>query len=220
MKHYPVIIFDWDGTLIDSIERIVTSLQHASKVTTGANINAQQARDVIGLGLDEAISKLHPEIEQTALNPVINAYKQHFIHENTVAAPLFPGVRMLLQTLIDMQLTLAIATGKSRQGLDYAITEHNVAHFFTTTRCAGEYLSKPHPDMLLSILDELKVKPSQALMVGDSEHDLLMAKRANVDCIGVTHGVQTAATLMQFDPLFCLDNITDLPKRLLQSKIG
>ena len=220
MKHYPLIVFDWDGTLVDSIERIVTSLQHASKTSLGESISAQQARDVIGLGLGEAIARLHPELPPHQLEPVIDAYKQHYLYENPVDAPLFPGVITLLQTLTDAGFTLAIATGKSRQGLERSIEEHDVAAFFTTTRCAGEYRSKPHPEMLLSILDELAVNAGDALMIGDSEHDLAMAQHAGVNSVGVTHGVHPAKVLQQFNPLFCLDDVTTLPEKLLTSKIA
>lgn len=220
MKHYPLIVFDWDGTLVDSIHRIVTSLQHASQITLGESISDTRARSVIGLGLTEAISQLYPELSPSEMEPVTHAYKQHFLYENTVEAPLFPGVKQLLKNLVDEDFTLAIATGKSRQGLDHNLAEHDVAHFFATTRCAGEYTSKPAPDMLLSILEDFNTPASQALMIGDSEHDLLMARHAGVDSIGVTCGVQTEDVLSQFNPLFCLDNISELPKRLLQAKIA
>lgn len=218
MKHYPLIVFDWDGTLIDSIKRIATSLQHASKVSAGISVSEQQAKNVIGLGLNEAISTLHPTLKESYIEPMANAYRQHFNYENTIASPLFPGVRECLQTLVDNNFILAIATGKSRHGLELNIAEHDVAHFFTSTRCADENLSKPHPEMLLSILDELKFTPAQTLMVGDSEHDLQMANNAKVDSVGVTHGVHTLETLLQFKPLYCLDDVTGLPERLIKVK--
>ncbi len=220
MKHYPLIIFDWDGTLVDSIHRIVTSLQYASNVICDTRISTQQAHGVIGLGLDEAVSALHPTLAPAQINAVANAYRQHFLYHNHIEAPLFPGVKNLLKKLVDNHFTLAIATGKSRQGLDHAMAEHNLSVFFSTTCCAGEYPSKPQPDMLLSILDTLQFDASQALMIGDSEHDLLMAKHAGVDSIGVTCGVQSAETLLPFTPLFCLNDIRELPKYLLQAKMA
>ncbi len=214
MKQYPLLVFDWDGTLVDSIERIVTSLQHASKQAVDADISETQAKDVIGLGLMEAIEKLHPELDtqfQSAkLENIANAYRQHYLYDNPVPAPLFTGVNKLLDNLRDDGYTLAVSTGKSRVGLDQSIAEHKMADYFATTRCAGENKSKPHPEMLHKILDELNFSASQTLMIGDSEHDLKMANNANVQSIGVTHGVHDAITLEKYNPLVCLNNITEL----------
>ena len=147
MKHFPLLVFDWDGTLVNSIERIVTSLQFASKHTEGIDLSETQAKDVIGLGLMEAISQLHPELDakQDAiqLTQVADAYRQHYLHDNKVPAPLFNGVYELLAELREAGYTLAISTGKSRAGLEQSINEHQVADYFTTTRCAGENKSKP-----------------------------------------------------------------------------
>ena len=214
MKHFPLLVFDWDGTLVDSIERIVTSLQFASKETVDIKLSEAQARDVIGLGLMEAITKLHPELDaqlhSIELNSIADAYRQHYLYDNKVPAPLFNGVYELLNELRDDRYTLAISTGKSRAGLEQSIDEHQVADYFTTTRCAGENKSKPHPEMLHEILDELNFSASQTLMIGDSEHDLKMANNANMQSIGVTHGVHDAATLNKHNPLTCLTDITEL----------
>ena len=223
MKPFPLLVFDWDGTLVDSIERIVTSLQHASKQAADIHIDETQARDVIGLGLNEAISKLHPELDTqlhaTKLNNIADAYRQHYLYDNTVPAPLFAGVSDLLDELRENGFTLAISTGKSRVGLEQSIDEHQLADYFATTRCAGENKSKPHPEMLHEILDELNFAASQTLMIGGSEHDLKMANNANVQCIGVTHGVHDAKTLEKFNPLICLNNITELSDYLIHDKL-
>ena len=214
MNHFPLLVFDWDGTLVDSIERIVTSLQFASKQTVDIDLSEKQARDVIGLGLMEAITKLHPELDTAQhtdrLNSIADAYRQHYLYDNTVPAPLFSGVYELLNELRGDGYTLAISTGKSRAGLDQSINQHQVTDFFATTRCAGENKSKPHPEMLHEILDELNFSASQALMIGDSEHDLKMANNASMQSIGVTHGVHDAETLNRHKPLTCLADITDL----------
>ncbi len=214
MKHFPLLVFDWDGTLVDSIERIVTSLQFASKKTVDINLSAEQARDVIGLGLMEAIGKLHPELDAKQnlgeLNEIADAYRQHYMYDNAVPAPLFNGVNDLLNQLRKDGYTLAISTGKSRAGLEQSINEHNLAHHFVTTRCAGENKSKPHPEMLHEILQELNFSASQTLMIGDSEHDLKMASNANINSIGVTHGVHDETTLNKHKPLACLTDITEL----------
>jgi phosphoglycolate phosphatase len=214
MKHFPLLVFDWDGTLVDSIERIVTSLQFASKNTVDIDLSETQARDVIGLGLTEAITKLHPELDNSQdaekLNHIADAYRQHYLYDSTVPAPLFDGVHEMLKDLRTDGYTLAISTGKSRAGLDRSINEHKVADYFATTRCAGENKSKPHPEMLYEIINELNFSASQTLMIGDSEHDLKMAINANMQSIGVTHGVHDAETLNRHKPLTCLTDITDL----------
>ncbi len=222
MKQFPLLVFDWDGTLVDSIERIVTSLQHASKLAVGADVSADQAKDVIGLGLMEAISKLHPDLhtehQLTELNDIADAYRHHYLYDNPVPAPLFSGVNKLLDELRHQGHTLAISTGKSRAGLEQSIAEHDMADYFVTTRCAGENKSKPHPEMLHEILDELNFSADEAVMIGDSEHDLKMANNAGMRCIGVTHGVHDAATLEKHDPLICLADITELSVFLNHNK--
>ena len=207
---YSLLVFDWDGTLIDSIEQITTSLQAASKNICNEEVSEDAARSVIGLGLQEAVERLHPGKEASLVNEMADAYRHHYLHENDVPSPLFDGVIDMLNELQNKGFTLAIATGKSRAGLDHSIAEHDVAHFFSTTRCAGEYLSKPHPEMLLGIIDDTQTNAKQALMIGDSEHDLMMANNANVDSIAVTHGAHTADRLMQHKPLICLDRVADL----------
>ena len=213
-KQFPLLVFDWDGTLVDSIERIVTSLQFASKQAADVQLSETQARDVIGLGLMEAIAQLHPELDAQKqadeLKNIADTYRQHYLYDNTVPAPLFNGVNQLLDKLRDDGYTLAISTGKSRAGLEQSINEHRMADYFSTTRCAGENKSKPHPEMLHEILDELNFSAAQTLMIGDSEHDLKMASNANMQCIGVTHGVHDAATLNKHKPLTCLADITEL----------
>jgi len=214
MTRFPLLVFDWDGTLVDSIERIVTSLQFASKQAIGADLSEARARDVIGLGLMEAIIRLHPELDASRnhkeLSAIADAYRQHYLYDNRVPAPLFDGVNELLEELRQKGHTLAISTGKSRTGLDRSIDEHQVADFFAATRCAGENKSKPDPQMLHEILDELHYSAGQTIMIGDSEHDMKMANNADMKCIGVTHGVHDADTLNKYNPLICLDDVTEL----------
>jgi phosphoglycolate phosphatase len=207
---YKLLVFDWDGTLIDSIEQIVSSLQIASHTVCGETVTEDAARGVIGLGLTEAIEKLHPELDSTTIEQVAAAYKQHYLYENPIQAQLFDGVTNMLDELTANGYQLAISTGKSRIGLDRALQEHSLEDYFASTQCAGENRSKPHPEMLLGILHELNIPRTQALMIGDSEHDLMMANNALVDSVAVSHGVQEADVLMVHQPLICLDRITDL----------
>lgn len=219
VKHYPLLVFDWDGTLVDSIHRIVTSLQYASKHALDIHIETQQARNVIGLGLYEAVCALHPELDPEQqgeeLTRVADAYRQHYLYENDVPAPLFNGVIDMLENLKRQGYTLTVATGKSRTGLDRSMQEHHVSELFSMTRCANESKSKPDPAMLHEILKALNFRDSEALMIGDSEHDMKMAANANVKSVGVTHGVHDCDTLKQYAPITCLDDITHLQQYLL-----
>ncbi len=207
---FNLLVFDWDGTLIDSIERIVTSLQYASREVCGIHLDEDKARSVIGLGLQEAIERLHPGLDAVTTESVADAYRQNFLFDSKVPELLFDGVEDMLKQLIADKYTLAIATGKSRKGLDRAMQKHKLGHYFATTRCAGENRSKPHPEMLNSILHQLDTHANNTVMIGDSEHDMLMAGNAGVNAIGVTHGVEDAESLMMYNPLACLDDITDL----------
>lgn len=214
---YSLLVFDWDGTLVNSIEQITTSLQQASKQVCGESINEEAARGVIGLGLQEAVERLHPGKPAAITEKIANAYRHHYLHENEVPAPLFDGVTDMLDELLDKGFTMAIATGKSRIGLDHSFTEHKVAHYFSSTRCAGENKSKPHPEMLLGILGDTNMQAKQALMIGDSEHDLMMANNAHVDAVAVTHGAHSADRLMTHKPLICLNRVADLANLLMRN---
>ena len=207
---FKLLVFDWDGTLIDSIERIVTSLQYASREICGTELDERRARSVIGLGLHEAIECLHPELDAVTIESVAASYRQNFLFDSKVPELLFEGVEDMLRQLNAEHYTLAIATGKSRSGLDRAMHKHKLGKYFAATRCAGENRSKPHPEMLNSIMLALGTPADSALMIGDSAHDMQMASNAGVNAIGVTHGVEDAASLMQHNPLTCLDDITDL----------
>jgi phosphoglycolate phosphatase len=207
---WQALVFDWDGTLIDSIARIANSLQLAGEKVCGVKVSAAAARDVIGLGLHEAVTQLHPELGAEDITAISEAYKQHYLYESEIEAPLFDGVIDLLDNLRTRGFTLAIATGKSRTGLDHSLQTHNLAHYFSSTRCAGENRSKPHPEMLLGVLSDVGISTQHALMIGDSEHDMLMASNAKVKAIAVTHGVHKAEVLLKHQPLACLDQITEL----------
>jgi phosphoglycolate phosphatase len=216
---YQALVFDWDGTLIDSIERIANSLQLAGEKICGIKVSDTAARNVIGLGLHEAVTQLYPELNAETINAISEAYKQHYLYESEIEAPLFDGVTDLLDSLRTRGFTLAIATGKSRIGLNHSLDTHGLAHYFSSTRCAGENRSKPDPEMLLGVLSDVGINAKQALMIGDSEHDMLMAKNAGVGAIAVTHGVHKAKVLLKHKPLACLDRITELSNFLTHTHL-
>jgi phosphoglycolate phosphatase len=213
-KQYPLLVFDWDGTLVDSIRRIVTSLQYASKTAIDVDISENHARSVIGLGLVEAVAALLPELDQdqhsAELERVADAYRQHYLYENEIEAPLFDGVDDMLEALRSKGYTLAVATGKSRAGLDHALRDHGFEALFAITRTPTESRSKPDPAMLNEIMAKTAFSPQHTLMIGDSEHDLKMATNAGVASIAVTHGVHGRETLQKHSPLTCLDRISGL----------
>lgn len=217
-KKYKLIIFDWDGTLIDSIERITTSLQAASHQICQITINDIDARNVIGLGLREAIEKLHPQLASEQITKISDAYKQHYLNDNTAKEDPFEGVSDLLAQLRDKGYLLAVATGKSRTGFERSAKLFNMNQCFHATQCASENRSKPDPQMLFKILDELNIHARDAVMIGDSKHDLEMANNASVDAIAVTHGVHSAEELSGFNPLVCLERVTDLNHFLQHNK--
>ena len=144
-ERFRLLVFDWDGTLIDSIERIVTSLQFASREVCGIDLGEALARSVIGLGLHEAIERLHPELDAVHVESLAAVYRQNFLYDSRVPELLFDGVEDMLQQLSADRYTLAIATGKSRTGLDRAMQRFDLGRYFSATRCADESRSKPDP---------------------------------------------------------------------------
>jgi len=210
-QRFELIIFDWDGTLIDSIEWIVHCLQHAARQCGLPASSEQAARDVIGLSIHEAMRALFPKVASDTHTALVDAYETLFASRQPGPEDLFDGVPALLDELDSAGYQLAVATGKSRRGLDAVLATTQTAHHFAATRCADETASKPHPRMLLEILDELNVPAERALMVGDSVHDMQMARHASMPAIAVATGTHPPDLLQRFEPLHCLSAITDLP---------
>lgn len=211
MRHtFQVLSFDWDGTLIDSQARIVESLRTAiSDIGLEARTD-QQIRNIIGLSLESAMLTLYPHARAAECYAVIERYRHYYFAVGLAPTPLFSGVRETLSQLREIGYTLAIATGKSRAGLDRALAECELTEFFTITRCADETCSKPDPKMLFEIMDELAVMPQHMLMIGDSEYDLQMANNAHVPAAAVSYGVHEKHRLQALNPLICLDDFASL----------
>ncbi|MCG6200483.1 HAD family hydrolase [Psychromonas antarctica] len=210
---YPLIIFDWDGTLMDSIDKIVTCVKQAAILTGLEAPSSEAIRNIIGLSLDVAMIRLFPSLSLQGRDAMVSAYRQQYIDLNQQQTPFYSGIREWLFSLREQGYLLAVATGKGRGGLDRMLQEYNVKNLFSATYCADETISKPHPLMINKILEDLNMQSHQALMVGDSSYDLEMANNANVDCVGVTYGVHSHQTLSLFNPIALLD---DLPKQLGQ----
>ncbi len=205
---YPLIIFDWDGTLMDSEQIIVRCMQHAIEDMGLSPREDEEVSNIIGLGLVEAVEKLYPGENLDFAHTLADHYRNHFFNEELGPQDLFPGVRDQLQRLQEEGHKLAVATGKSRRGLDQSLQQCQLEGFFDSSRCADETRSKPHPQMVEEILAELDIPPTQAVMVGDTEYDLEMAQRAGIDSIAVCYGVHAAERLQRFRPLACIDTIT------------
>lgn len=211
---YELIVFDWDGTLMDSAGRIVTCMQRAAADLAIAVPAPALVREIIGLGLAEAMARLFPDLPLSDHDRLVDAYRGHWLGAELPSSVLFPGAVELIEGLHRRGLRLAVATGKSRRGLDHSLAETGLAPWFPITRCADETLSKPHPQMLLEILTDWDTDPSAALVVGDTEYDMQMAANAGVAAVGVAHGVHAAERLLAHGALRCFDDLTQLARWL------
>jgi phosphoglycolate phosphatase len=204
-----LIVFDWDGTLMDSETQIVNAMYAAIDELELEKRSVDQCRNIIGLGLKEAIDTLYPGGDEAFRHQFVERYRHHWFSD-THTSELFPGARETLHLLKESGFVLAVATGKGRTGLDKVLLATELETVFSATRCSDETQSKPHPQMLLEILQELDIDPHETLMIGDTEYDLLMAVEAGVAPIAVSYGVHERERLLEHRPLACLDNISEL----------
>lgn len=209
-KPFKLLIFDWDGTLMDSQARIVESFRAAIREVGTQPRSEQEIRQIVGLGLPEGIASLCQDATPQQCNELVRCYRNHYFSPKALPTPLFPNATETIRQLHQAGYWLAVATGKGRRGLDEALEESGLKPFFHVTRCAEETISKPHPQMLEEIMLELAMSPADSVMIGDSEFDLLMAKNAGMASIAVSYGVQDKTRLLAHKPLTCLDNIADL----------
>jgi phosphoglycolate phosphatase len=211
---YKLLIFDWDGTLMDSETRIVNCLRIAIMEAGFESQSHDALKDVIGLGLREALKQLCPDKSDNLIESMADTYRHAYLNTDKTPSELFPGVEDLLEHLENQGYWLAIATGKGRQGLDQVLEYTQLGGRFHTTRCASETFSKPHPLMLEEILQQLGMEANQALMIGDTEYDMEMAKNAGMDSLAVTYGVHEVNRLLKHNPVGCIDDINELPNCL------
>ncbi|MCX8018506.1 MAG: HAD-IA family hydrolase, partial [Rhodocyclaceae bacterium] len=168
-----------------------------------------RARHIIGLGLVDALRHALPDLEAERYEALVERYRHHYLSRDHQLT-LFPGAKELIGRLAELGFRLGVATGKSRRGLDRALAHSGLAAYFHASRCADECHSKPHPQMLDELMAEFAVGPAQTLMIGDTTHDLLMAKNAGVDCVAVSYGAHPRAALDAVGPLYCADSIAAL----------
>jgi len=208
-KHYDLIVFDWDGTVVDSTAVIANSIQAACRDLGLPVPSEQAARHVIGMGLQQALRHAVPDAPESMIQPLVERYRHHYFAQDEEIS-LFDGARDTVAELHNAGYRLAVATGKSRNGLERSMQASGMGSYFHATRTADQTFSKPHPAMLLEIMEELEVEPERVLMVGDTTHDLQMALNAGVDALGVTHGAHPAEQLRQLQPLALLQDFGEL----------
>lgn len=214
MKH-GLIVFDWDGTLVDSHSAIAECMQEASRELGLAIPERERATHVIGLGLHDAMRIVAPDLPAQRYPEFIDAYRRNFLAREDTMRP-FPGMTELLDTLL-RKSTLAIATGKSRRGLDRALKATGLEGRFRASRCADETQPKPHPAMLLELMAELNFSRQDALMVGDTSHDVQMAAAAGIDAVAVSYGAHPRDGLLACGPLACVASVEELRQWLTRN---
>ena len=212
-RPYQLIVLDWDGTVMDSLGVIVACGQEGARDLDLPVPDEKQIRDLVGLRLDimaESLFPDHPDSRQDW----IARYSHHWIYTFHDQLSLLDGARESIETLKEKDYYLAVATGKSRRGLNRDFDNTGLGKLFLSSRTVNESPSKPNPGMLLEIIDELGVRPEQTLMVGDTTHDLQMAANASVDSVGVLSGSHSEETLRTCDPVAILDDLSRLPQWL------
>ncbi|MDG1688633.1 MAG: HAD-IA family hydrolase [Gammaproteobacteria bacterium] len=215
MKQYDLIAFDWDGTLMDSTQQIIDAMQLGIKQLDLPPVSDSAVSHIIGLGLNEAVFTLYPDLDSSTRQTLGRHYQQNWL-SNPREAPLFENATQLIKYLHQQDYFLGVATGKSRSGLDKVLHRTALNDFFHATRCVDECHSKPHPDMLEQLMDYLGVTPDKTLMIGDTSHDLNMANNAKADCVAVTHGAHDIETLQSCEPKFIAKNLHQVQQWLTQ----
>ncbi len=208
-RNFELLVFDWDGTLMDSAAAITLSLQSACRDLEFPVPSAERARYVIGLGMDDAMAHILPGIDPLNYPRLRERYRIHFLKQDAGTA-LFPGAAETVSALHKTGFLLGVATGKSRAGLERALAATGLKPYFHATRCADEARPKPHPAMLLELMGELGVARERTLMIGDTTHDMGMAHAAGVARLAVAFGAHSKEALLPYAPVACIDDFNSL----------
>ena len=214
-RRFDLLVFDWDGTLMDSAAAITEALRAACRDLDLAVPSEERARYVIGLGLSDAMSHILPGLDPAFYPRVAERYREHFLRLDP-ATSLFAGAAEMIATLRESGFLLAVATGKGRGGLDRSLRATGLERYFHATRCADEGYSKPHPGMLQGLMETLGVAGDRTLMIGDTTHDMEMASAAGVARLGAAYGAHAKEALLAHAPLACVDDFESLRKWLLK----
>lgn len=213
-KQFELLVFDWDGTLMDSAAAIVEAIQSACRDLDLPLPSDEQARHVIGLGLSDAMRHAVPHLPEASYPLMVERYRHHYLSRDHELR-LFDGVSTLIPELLEAGHLLAVATGKSRLGLNRALQVSGLEPLFHDSRCADECFSKPHPQMLEELMSAFGVAPSRTLMIGDTTHDLNMASNAGVASLAVDYGAHPPEALDACLPLARLSNVSELREWLI-----
>lgn len=205
-KQFDLVVFDWDGTLMDSTATIVRCIQAAARDLGLAVPDDRSASYVIGLGLQEAMQVAMPGLDPKHYPRLVERYRYHYLTKDH-GLTLFPGVRAMLEDLSQQGYFLAVATGKTRVGLNRALHAADLLRLFDATRCADETFSKPHPAMLQELTRELGQDMKRTAMIGDTVHDLQMARNAGAAGIAVQYGAHSSHELEELQPLFMASSV-------------
>ncbi|GAA4879717.1 HAD-IIIA family hydrolase [Ferrimonas pelagia] len=209
-SRYELVIFDWDGTLMDTVGRIVSSWQSASRDLNVTVPDSATIRRLIGLSMEACIEQVAPHLSCADKHQFRERYRGYYLQAEQVPAPLFDGVPELLAQMNAQGHQLAVATGKARHGLERVLDSSGLRHYFPYTRSASDTESKPAPHMVLELCEEAKVSPQRTLVVGDAWFDLEMARRAGADSIGVRYGAGEADRLLEAKPKALIDRPLEL----------
>jgi phosphoglycolate phosphatase len=205
-EQFDLIVFDWDGTLMDSTAHIARSIQASCRDLGLPEPSDDAARYVIGLGLRDALQIVAPTLDPAEYSRLADRYRYHYLVKDH-PTELFGGVRGLLEELRDAGYLLAVATGKGRVGLNRALDETKLTRFFDGTRCADETFSKPHPAMLQELSRELGQDLARTVMIGDTTHDLQMAQNAGAASVGVAYGAHAGSALETLAPRYIASSV-------------
>lgn len=216
MTKYKLVIFDWDGTLMDSVSRIVSSVQDAAIALNVKPPSDDESKSIIGLSLRKAVNQLFPDVSDELQIELEKQYSYQYIEVNNTPAPLFDYVIELISLLKENNVFVAVATGKTRVGLERVLKATQTEHLFDTTRTACDARSKPDPEMITSLLTELNIKPCDAVMIGDTSFDMEMAQNANIDRIGVSFGAHTVDVIKKYQPKAIVNSFVELEKLLIK----
>ncbi len=214
-----LVIFDWDGTLSDSTGKIVRCVRQAAQALDLPHLDDDSIKEIIGLSLPRAIQQLYPALDANGVQHLAESYSQHYVADKHQPA-FYAGALEALETLKEEGFLLAVATGKSRKGLNRALREMQLENMFDATRCADETASKPDPKMLQELLLQMQISAQQAVMVGDTEFDMSMAQALAMPRVAVTYGAHSADRLKGYQPLCCVDNLQKMVAPLLVYQAG
>lgn len=207
---YRLLVFDWDGTLMDSVGSIVACMEATVEKLGLEPVPAERIRQAVGMGLDETLDALVPGTDEATRGRIVECYRRFWFSIYRERPTPFEGVGRVLGELAEDDYLMAVATGKGRRGLDRDFETTGFGHLFHASRTADETFAKPHPRMLEEILDELGTRPEEALVIGDTTFDLEMAHNAGVPAVAVETGSHETDVLRQLEPLACLPSVRQL----------